>query len=371
VGYFSRSAPFLGWVVAILLSGCDGKGSTGVVVDKIPLTPAAPAHLSGEGVSATQITLTWSDRSDNETGFGIERAPESGSAWQALAGVGADTTRFSDNGLQPNTAYRYRVRALNGAKTSAWVESGVIRTLPPPASAPPSPALTARVNGSSSITLTWSINSVPENRQTKFFLDAWKTATPGTLLLEAEEFLGDAATFTHSGLAPDTAYSYRLRAWNEMGYSAEALAGGTTTAAPPDPPHAPTLLSATALSMTDVRLTWQLPDSPSAETFVVSRSPRAAGTWTETTVPRAEATPLSAPAGSSRFEWIDSSGLNADRAYDYRLVAVNAAGTSSPSNLLSVTTMATDPAPELTNDMLTLSNVVYTPRTSAPLAASI
>ena len=39
---------------------------------------AAPSGLSASAAGSTQINLTWSDNSSNETGFAIDRATDSG-----------------------------------------------------------------------------------------------------------------------------------------------------------------------------------------------------------------------------------------------------------------------------------------------------
>ena len=86
-----------------------------------PLLPAAPANLTAEGVSATQIDLTWTDQSNNETGFQIERSTTgSGGPFTLLTTAAADATSFSDTGLTPSSSYCYRIRAVNGAGGSAY-----------------------------------------------------------------------------------------------------------------------------------------------------------------------------------------------------------------------------------------------------------
>ncbi|MEO1050962.1 MAG: LamG-like jellyroll fold domain-containing protein [Bacteroidota bacterium] len=71
--------------------------------------PAAPTGLVADGSSGTSVTLTWTDNSDNETGFEIERATIS-SGYEPIGVVPEGTTTFSDNGLAPDI-YIYRVRA--------------------------------------------------------------------------------------------------------------------------------------------------------------------------------------------------------------------------------------------------------------------
>jgi subtilisin-like proprotein convertase family protein len=88
--------------------------------DPLAMPPAAPANLAAT-VSGSTVTLTWSDLSDNETGFEIQRAkkPKSGTpAFSTVAITGADVTTWQD---QPGAAtWLYRVRAVNSYGYSAY-----------------------------------------------------------------------------------------------------------------------------------------------------------------------------------------------------------------------------------------------------------
>lgn len=65
-------------------------------------------------VTATSIPLSWTDNSDNEDGFVVERREQFRSGWgewRERADLAPNTTTFSD-GTQPNTTYEYRIRAF-------------------------------------------------------------------------------------------------------------------------------------------------------------------------------------------------------------------------------------------------------------------
>ena len=65
-------------------------------------------------VSGAQLTLSWKDNSNNETGFKIERSLD-GTTFSQIAAVGANTVSYTNTGLADATRYHYRVRAYNAA----------------------------------------------------------------------------------------------------------------------------------------------------------------------------------------------------------------------------------------------------------------
>jgi hypothetical protein len=136
-----------------------------------------------------------------------------------------------------------------------------------------------------------------------------------------------------TGLAPDTLYYYRFRAVNTVadpdleGWSEEGRSFAT----------APTGLAITDLEAIpsttyEVDLFWS--DTFATETgFLIQRSPAGANNWV---------TVATAPA-SATFYTNRHTGLVPNTAYDYRVLAVNAAGTSNPSNVSTVTTLPGTP----------------------------
>jgi predicted phage tail protein len=83
--------------------------------------PNAPSNLTGTAVSTTQINVSWTDNSSNETGFSIERCTGNSCTNSAEVGtVGANVTTFPSTGLTKNTWYRFRVRAFNASGNSAF-----------------------------------------------------------------------------------------------------------------------------------------------------------------------------------------------------------------------------------------------------------
>ncbi len=85
-----------------------------------PEPPAAPSDLVATAVSSSQIDLTWTDNSDNESGFKIEQSDDGGNSFTEIAVVPENDTDFSDTGLSPSTQYCYRIRAYNAGGNSDY-----------------------------------------------------------------------------------------------------------------------------------------------------------------------------------------------------------------------------------------------------------
>lgn len=88
--------------------------------DPATLPYVSPSNLIAEPSDLNRISLTWSDRSDNEAAFEVWRSTVYGSGYTLIATVTANTTAYNDNNVTANTRYYYKVRAVNGANTSAY-----------------------------------------------------------------------------------------------------------------------------------------------------------------------------------------------------------------------------------------------------------
>ena len=68
--------------------------------------------ISRADAIAAQLWLTWTDNSDNEEGFEIERRTTA-TPFVPIALIGANVTGHTDSGLAAGTTYCYRLRAFN------------------------------------------------------------------------------------------------------------------------------------------------------------------------------------------------------------------------------------------------------------------
>ncbi len=188
----------------------------------VAATPATPSGLAAAGLSASEVELTWSDNSTDETYFEIQRLYGS---YHTVATVGANITRHVSSGLASGTSYTYRLRARNGAGASAWAGPATATTR---GEAAPS-GLGARALSASEIELEWNDNSASESG---FEIDARSAGS-------FEPVMAVPAATTSavvSDLDSQTTYTFRLRATGGLGdstYSNETSA--TTFQADPEP----------------------------------------------------------------------------------------------------------------------------------------
>ena len=125
-----------------ILNGAEVKsGLAGMILtggrinayNSIRNVPAPPSSLSAAAASISGINLTWSDSSYGEDGFKIERKMDVDGIYVQIDATAANTTTYSDTGLDESTTYYYRVRSYNGSNNSDF-SAEVSATTPAPSS---------------------------------------------------------------------------------------------------------------------------------------------------------------------------------------------------------------------------------------------
>ncbi|MFH0758964.1 MAG: DUF4832 domain-containing protein [Bacteroidota bacterium] len=102
--------------------------------------PLAPIDLEASTVSDTEIALTWTGESGNETGFEIMRSRGESDTWETLVTLEADAASYTDTLALKGTMYSYIIRAINAYGASAWSDSATATTLGVSASVPAVPS---------------------------------------------------------------------------------------------------------------------------------------------------------------------------------------------------------------------------------------
>ena len=221
----------------------------------------APTNLSGAAISQTQIDLIWTDNSNSETGFKIERADSSDCSgtptFSQIATVGSNISSYSNTGLTSNTSYCYRVRAYTSYANSDYSSTTVVTTsLPSPTN------FTATVSATSTtqINLAWTDNSDNENE----FRIEKKTGASGTYS-QIVSVATNTTAYANIGVSDGTIYYYRVRACNAEACSSYSNEDDATTVL-----AAPTNLTCTPVSSSQINLGWN--DNSASETgFKIER----------------------------------------------------------------------------------------------------
>jgi hypothetical protein len=171
----------------------------------------APSDLSAMAVSRTQINLTWTDNSPDETDFRVERSPNGSTGWQEIGTVDADITTYDDTDLVCGTTYHYRVRAYRSGDGRYSEYSNVDDATTQeclPFYAPSN--LIATVASESQIDLTWQDNTSDE---TAFHIERSPNGSTGWQ--EIATVGANVTGYSDTGLEFGTVYYYRVRAYRE------------------------------------------------------------------------------------------------------------------------------------------------------------
>jgi hypothetical protein len=173
----------------------------------------APGALTAIAVSGRQVNLAWGNVS-GELGYKIERSI-AGGAWQQIATRSADATSYHDTGVQPGTAYQYRVRAYNYGGNSPYTSVASVTT-PTGAIQPPAApfGLTGVAVSARRVHLHWYDNS---NNETAFVIQRSRDAVNWSAIGQVPANVTSVADLSPSRR---TTYYYRVLAFNAAGYSA-------------------------------------------------------------------------------------------------------------------------------------------------------
>ncbi|MEA2604717.1 MAG: hypothetical protein QOF89_5709 [Acidobacteriota bacterium] len=106
--------------------GADDQAGVRALYGPSPSLPA-PSHLAAEAISPTEVRLTWTDESTDETEFRLEARTLEGD-FAEVGTVPAGTTTTLVRGLRPATAYVFRVRAVRAGTVSAYSNEATAAT---------------------------------------------------------------------------------------------------------------------------------------------------------------------------------------------------------------------------------------------------
>ena len=294
-----------------------------------------PTNLTAHAVSTSQINLSWSQPANLGnlvlTGYKIERSV-SGGPWSVLvSNTGNAVTTYSNTGLSSSTTYSYRVSAINSVGTSSPsnVASATTNTqlLPPQ---PPTGLSTTAIS-SSQINLSWtSPNNNGGSAVTGYEIEQ-STNSGSTWNVLVSNTGNTGTTYSNVGLAASTSYTYRVSAINSVGTSAPSGTASTTTNVALTVSQPPTNLSATAVSSSQINLSWNAPSNNGGSPitgYKINRSDDGGTSWI-----------ILVQNTQNTGTTYSDTGLSPSTTHFYRVFAINSVGTSLSSNTAIATTI--------------------------------
>jgi YD repeat-containing protein len=291
--------------------------------------PSTPTNLVVTAVSESQLDLTWTASTDDVgvAEYMIERCQGTGCS-NFLQIASASGTTYSDTGLSLGVNYRYRLRAIDLASNpSAY--SNIASATTPDTTPPTAPSnLTATAVSSTQINLAWTA-STDNVGVTGYRVERCTGAGCGNYSQIATP---PTNSFNNTSLNDGTSYRYRVRAVDAAGNPSAYSNIASATTPDTTPPTAPSNLTATAVSSTQINLAW----TASSDNVGVTgyRVERCTGAGCST---------YSQIATSTTTSYYNT-GLSLATSYSYRVRAVDAAGhLSTYSNIATVMTLDTTP----------------------------
>ena len=335
-----------GKAIKVQVSFTDDAGNdetlTSAATDAVaaPEPPASPTGLSATA-SHDSVTLSWDDPGDDSiTGYVILRRNRDIHAEGEFTNLVEDTaaaTTYTDDTVEPETPYTYRIKAINEhgeSERSRWfhIDTPAAPTPEPtpesPAEPPASPTGLAADVSHDSVTLTW--DDPGDDSITGYLILRRDSAIheEGTFETVESDTGSAETTYTDDSAQPERKYVYRIKAINEHGLSEiSSWVRAYTPAAPV--PAAPTGLSATA-SHDQVVLTWDDPGDDTITGYVILRRNRDIHA-------EGEFTTLVKDTGAAATTYTDDS-VASDTPYTYRIKAINEHGESERSRWFHIQT---------------------------------
>ena len=265
--------------------------------------------------------------------------------------MAAGVSSYAVKDLTQTTTYYFYVAAFNANGTSAHSNTVSATTMTLPL-APSN--LAATTVSQCEIDLSW-INNDTSATQTAIY-----KSTDGVNFTWSYSATAGATSYAVTGLAASTTYTFELVAISPAGKSAFSNTASATTQAAPQPPPAPTNLTATAVSATQINLAWTNNDTSATGTKIYKSTDGVNFTWSYTMA-----------QGVSSYS---VQNLSPSTTYYFKVAAYNSAGTSAFSNTVNATTMAVPANPTnltATGTSASQINLAWTNNAVNPAATNI
>ncbi|MBD5779389.1 beta-propeller fold lactonase family protein [Pelagicoccus sp. NFK12] len=177
-----------------------------------PVVVNAPLDLTALDISSSSARLVWTDESDNETSFEIQRRVPGGE-FAGLVTVLENQTQYDDTSLAASTTYIYRVRARKGDNVSLWSNDAVIESFDDTPQSPVNLAVLEQTYNK--VSLRWSDRSAVEDG----FRVERRLDEAGATWASVATIDKNVTTFVDRSVEALSTYAYRVQAYNESGDS--------------------------------------------------------------------------------------------------------------------------------------------------------
>jgi fibronectin type 3 domain-containing protein len=279
---------------------------------------AAPTGLSVNHTSDTTNVLSWTDNSDNETRFSIERTVAGEDDFQEVGSSNPNVSTFTDETAEPGVIYFYRVQAVRNDDTSDF--SNIAASDLEAALAEPT-FLEALSVSWDQIKLTWIDNALIETGQ---IIERAPNKPTGWEPIATVD--PDTNVFYDKHVQTGRRYYYRVRATD--GHNFSVYSNSATDRVLQEfltAPRAPSRFKAQVVADGNVRLSWR--DNTEVETgFLLERSTDPFGPFVRLK--------LLPPETTAFIDRSTSAGVH----YYYRVRTIDSTTRSAATEVADVTT---------------------------------
>ncbi len=191
-----------------------------------PAAPEAPRNLLAETQDVDRIRISWDEGAGSEDLLFVERRDGQSGSWQLVQVLPGQTTSWEDITVQEGFEYVYRLQVANGQGSSPYSNFSGAQAGPVPAA--PTGVVTTAISPVRA-RLSWVD---PADNEVGFHVQRmvgefgpWEV--PGTTVP------ANISSFEIPGLVPTHRYTFRIRAYNQYGWSAWAVSNNVEMPADP------------------------------------------------------------------------------------------------------------------------------------------
>lgn len=169
-----------------------------LIIDFYPKTSIRKIdNIVANGISDSQIKLTWQDKASDETGFDVLRSSSENGQYLVIASLPANSESYIDNGLSENTRYYYKIKANGNEEYTSEPVTGTTLLF----------SIWININDNYLAPSPWINTARAQQLGDTYVLKDSKGRNTGMELVLTKEFTGDnpwgTITGNNSGVYPD------------------------------------------------------------------------------------------------------------------------------------------------------------------------